>query len=60
MEVVLAAHIPFTEPLDRSARDYLLQPLPQFLELFLHKSLRFFATLNRLLSSNYTKRPLKP
>ncbi|KXN66299.1 hypothetical protein CONCODRAFT_11892, partial [Conidiobolus coronatus NRRL 28638] len=47
MEVVLAAHnnqeltnllaVPFTEAIGRSARDYLLQSLPQFLGLFLHK-----------------------
>jgi hypothetical protein len=30
---------PFTEALGRTARDYLLQSLPQFLGLFLHKLL---------------------
>ncbi|KXN64688.1 hypothetical protein CONCODRAFT_80927, partial [Conidiobolus coronatus NRRL 28638] len=47
MEVVLAAcnnqeltnllAVPFTEVIGRSAYDYLLQLLPQFLGLFLHK-----------------------
>ncbi|KXN66874.1 hypothetical protein CONCODRAFT_11182 [Conidiobolus coronatus NRRL 28638] len=47
MEIVLVAHnnqeltnllaVPLTEAIGRSARDYLLQSLPQFLGLFLHK-----------------------